>query len=146
MKPRLRLIAMAVLAAVAAALFSPPDGSAPMTFAQPLLIMVAILVYLPIVLVPAVLMPTRIMKQRWTVGAAFEVLARTVPLAFIVAVAEAYAISLKGGVQGVTFLTELALSLGAVVTVLFSAQLLMLLLRNRENGPPNRSLERSRDR
>jgi hypothetical protein len=125
---------MAALASVVAYLFAPPDGSPAMTVSSPVLMVVTALLYFPIVLIPAIFLPTRILEQRLGIEVLAELALRVVAPAFLVAIVEAYAFSRLDGEGGVDFSLHFAMTLGAMVTILFVAQIAMLLQRNRASA------------
>jgi hypothetical protein len=130
MKPRLRILMMAGLAAIVAYLLAPPDGSAAMTVSSPALMLVTSILYLPIVLIPAAVLPTRILTQRLTFRTCGEILIRVVLPALLIAGAETFALSSLDGEGGVIFSFQLAMTFGTMVTLLFITQLVMVLVRN----------------
>jgi hypothetical protein len=134
MKPRLRLLLMAVLASVAAYVFAPLDGSPALTVANPLLMLAAVLVYLPIVAIPAFLLPLRMLERRLGMRVLGEIGLRIVAPALLLAIAEFYALALLGREGGAVFSVQFALVVGGMVTVLFVAQILLLLQRNGEGA------------
>jgi hypothetical protein len=136
---------MAVLAALAATLIAPADGGAPMTIAQPLLFGALVLLKLPVVLTPAAILPIEVLEKRLTLQYGLEVAARVAGPAAIIATAEVFILAWIDDAGRVDFTLEVILALGMLPTLMLLVQLLMLLSRNREQ-PPNKSLERTRER